>query len=119
MKDFSAIGKSVIRVDALDKVTGVAKFASEEALGLPGLLYGKVLYSPYPHAQIMNIDTSKAERLPGVKAVLTGMDAPNHRTGMMIDDRHVLCREKVRFVGDSVAVVAAETVEAAEEALSL
>jgi CO/xanthine dehydrogenase Mo-binding subunit len=119
MSDFSAIGKSVQRVDALEKVTGVAKFTSEEALALPGMLYGRVLFSSLAHAKILNIDTSAAERVPGVKAVLTGKDAPLHRAGHVIDDRHVLCKERVRFIGDSVAVVAATSEEAASEAVGL
>jgi len=81
------------------------------------MLHGKILYSPYPHAIIRSIDTSKAERVNGVKAVLTGKDAPDRRSGMMIDDRHVLSCERVRFIGDAVAAIAAETVEAAEDAL--
>src|SRR3989304_3401469 len=104
MTELSVIGKSVINVDAFDKVTGKAKFASEEGIGIPGMLYGKVLYSPYAHAKIVNIDTSKASRRKGVGVVLTGKDTPSHRSGMMIDDRHVLCHERVRFVGDAVAV---------------
>jgi carbon-monoxide dehydrogenase large subunit len=119
MSDFSAVGKSVPRVDALEKVTGVAKFTSEEALALPGVLYGKVLFSPLAHAKIRNIDTSAAERVPGVKAILTGKDVPPHRAGHVIDDRHVLCKERVRFFGDSVAVVAAVSEDAAREAVNL
>jgi len=115
----SIVGKSVPRVDALDKVTGKAKYTSEEGLGWPGMLYGKVLYSPHAHANIVSIDVSKARRLPGVKAVLTGEDVPEHRSGVVLDDRHVLCREKVRFVGDAVAAVAAESMEIAEEALGI
>ena len=117
MSELSVVGKSVISVDAFDKVTGKAKYASEEGIGIPGMLYGKVLYSPHAHARIVRIDTSNAIRIKGVRAVLTGKDTPSHRSGMMIDDRHVLCHERVRFVGDAVAVVAADTVEAAEEAL--
>ncbi len=119
MTELWAVGKSVINVDAFDKVTGKAKYASEEGIGVPGMLYGKVLYSPYAHAEILRIDTSKATRLRGVRAVLTGKDTPQHRSGMMIDDRHVLCHERVRFVGDAVAVVAADSADAAEEALGL
>src|SRR4030067_745410 len=119
MSELLVVGKSVINVDAFDKVTGKAKFASEEGIGIPGMLYGKVLYSPYAHAKIVNIDTSKASRMKGVRAVLTGKDTPSHRSVMMIDDRHVLCHERVRFVGDAVAVVAADSLEAAEEALDL
>ena len=90
MTEFSSIGKSVIRVDAFDKVTGAAKFSSEEALGVPGLLFGKVLYSPYAHAKILHIETSKAERVRGVKAILTGKDAPEHRSGIIIDDTNLV-----------------------------
>jgi carbon-monoxide dehydrogenase large subunit len=109
----------VLNVDAFDKVTGKAKYASEEGIGIPGMLYGKVLYSPHAHAEILRIDTSKASRMRGVRAVLTGKDTPKHRSGMMIDDRHVLCHERVRFVGDAVAVVAADSADAAQEALEL
>jgi len=111
MAELSVVGKSVINVDAFDKVTGKAKYASEEGIGVPGMLYGKLLYSPYAHAKILNIDTSKASRMKGVRAVLTGKDTPEHRTGWMVDDRHILCHERVRFVGDAVAVVAADTIE--------
>jgi carbon-monoxide dehydrogenase large subunit len=117
MAELSVVGKSVINVDAFDKVTGKAKYCSEEGIGVPGMLYGKVLYSPHAHAKIRRIDTSKASRIKGVRAVLTGKDTPEHRTGWMLDDRHVLCHERVRFVGDAVAVVAGDTLEAAEEAL--
>jgi len=119
MAELLVVGKSITRVDALDKVTGKAKFTSEEGIGIPGMLHAKVLYSPYAHARILNIDISKAERVPGVRAVLTGRDVPEHRYGVMLDDRHVLARNIVRFVGDSVAVVAAENIDAAEEALDL
>src|SRR5512137_111492 len=119
MTELSVVGKSVISVDAFDKVTGKAKYASEEGIGIPGMLYGKVLYSPHAHARILRIDTSKASQMKGVRAVVTGKDTPGHRSGMMIDDRHVLCHERVRFVGDAVAVVAADSADAAEEALEL
>ena len=117
MAELSVVGRSVIKVDAFDKVTGKAKYASEEGIGVPGMLYGKVLYSPYAHAKILSMDTSRASRMKGVRAVLTGKDTPNHRSGMLIDDRHVLCHERARFVGDAVAVVAADNPDAAEEAL--
>lgn len=119
MTELSVVGKSITRVDALDKVTGAAKYTIDEGLGLAGMLYGKVLYSPYPHAKILSIDTSRAERVPGVMAVMTGKDVPPSRSGMMIDDRHILCRDRVRFVGDAVAAVAAASIEATEEALDL
>jgi len=119
MAELSVVGKNVIKVDALEKVTGRAKYASEEGIGIPGMLYGKILYSPYAHAKILKIDTSKASRIKGVRAVLTGKDTPEHRSGWMVDDRHILCHERVRFVGDAVAVVAADNREAAEESLDL
>ena len=119
MAEYRYIGKSIPRVDALAKVTGKAKYSTEEGIGFPAMLYGKVLYSPHAHANIIGIDTSKAEKMLGVKAVLTGKDVPEHRSGVFIDDRHILCREKVRFVGDAVAIVLANSVEVAQEALKL
>ena len=119
MSEFSVVGKSIEKVDAFEKVTGRTKYASEEGIGIPGMLYGKVLFSPHAHARILNIDISKASRMRGVRTVLTGKDSPGHRSGVLIDDRHVLCHERVRFAGDAVAVVAAESEEAAEEALDL
>ena len=65
MSELLVVGKSVINVDAFDKVTGKAKYASEEGIGIPGMLYGKVLYSPHAHAKILSIDTSKASRMRG------------------------------------------------------
>ncbi|HMF49235.1 MAG TPA: xanthine dehydrogenase family protein molybdopterin-binding subunit, partial [Candidatus Saccharimonadales bacterium] len=78
-----------------------------------------ILRSPYPHAHIKNIDTSKAWKVPGVKAIVTGKDEPNHFQGKSIRDIPVLCWDKVRFIGDKVAAVAAESREAAEEAVDL
>ena len=116
MSEFSVIGKSVPRVDALEKVTGKAKYSVD--LTLPGMLYGKVLRSPYSHARIVRIDTSGAEKLAKVKGIVTGKDAPEERVGW-IRDRHILARETVRFIGEAVAAVAADSIEAAEEALEL
>ncbi|MFC1845978.1 xanthine dehydrogenase family protein molybdopterin-binding subunit [Chloroflexota bacterium] len=119
MAELSVVGKSIIKVDAFGKVTGKTKYASDEGIGIPGMLYGKVLFSPYAHARILNVDTSKASQMKGVRAVLTGKDTPDNRTGSLIEDRHILCHETVRFAGDAVAVVAADTIEAAEEASGL
>ena len=116
MTELSVVGKSVPRVDAVEKVTGKARYSVD--LKLPGMLHGKVLRSPYPHARIVRIDTAKAERLTRVKAVVTGDDAPEERVGH-IRDRHILARGTVRFVGEAVAAVAADSIEAAEEALEL
>lgn len=116
MKSYSVIGHDTIRKDALDKVTGNAVYTPD--VHPRGMLYGKLLGSPIAHGIIKRIDTSKAEALEGVHAVCTGKDAPDTRTGY-IEDRHILCRKYVRYVGDPVAAVAAETPELAELALSL
>ncbi|MDP2931543.1 MAG: xanthine dehydrogenase family protein molybdopterin-binding subunit [Chloroflexota bacterium] len=117
MAEYSVVGKSPIRLDALDKVTGEAKYCTD--IKVPGMLYAKVLRSPYPHARIISIDTSKAEALPGVRAVVTGKDAPEKRYGGYIRDQHALCKFIVRHVGDAVAGVAADTLEIAERAVDL
>ncbi len=116
MPDHSVVGHSVTRVDALEKVTGRAKFTIDKQLTFPGLLYGKILGSPYPHARILSIDTSEAEQLPGVVAVVTGEDAPG-RFGYCHFDQYIPARDVVRFVGETVAAVAAKSPEIAAEAI--
>lgn len=111
------IGAPVARIEGAEKVTGRARYAADVAL--PGMLWGKVLRSPYAHARIRRIDASEARRLPGVRALVTGLDVPGHSMGKLIRDMPVLCWNRVRYVGDRVAAVAAETVEAAEAALRL
>lgn len=107
------IGKATPRKDAVDLVTGKAEFIDD--LKRPGMLHGKVFRSPYPHAYIREIDATAAEALPGVKAVLTYQNVPDWKTGI---PRHVrVLDRKVRYVGDAVALVAAETEEIAWEAL--
>lgn len=114
---FSVVGKSVQRIDALDKVTGKAIFASD--MRLPRMLHGKVLRSPHPHARIIKIDTSHALSLKGVRTVLTAKDIPGtNRYGLAILDQSALADEKVRYIGDPVALVAADEQDIAEEALS-
>ncbi|MBA7590467.1 Caffeine dehydrogenase subunit alpha [subsurface metagenome] len=117
MAELSVVGKSVPRVDALVKVTGSAEFVSD--MKVPGMLYVKVLRSPYPHAKIISIDTSKAEQLAGVICVVTGKDAPEKKSGSAILDQPVLARDVVCAVGDPVAAVAAKSLDIAEEALEL
>jgi CO/xanthine dehydrogenase Mo-binding subunit len=113
--DYRFIGKATPRKDAVEIVTGKAEYIDD--LELPRMLHGKVLRSPYPHALIKNIDTSRAEKSQGVKAVLTYKEVPDWRTGT---PRHVrILDKKVRFVGDAVALVAAETAQMAKEALDL
>ncbi|MFQ5853957.1 MAG: hypothetical protein ACE5JU_25640, partial [Candidatus Binatia bacterium] len=99
------VGAPVPRAEGPDKVTGRALYAAD--VSLPGLLWGKILRSPYPHARIRRIDTSRAHQVPGVKVVITGQDIPGHLMGKMIRDMPVLCWEVARFVGDRVAAVAA------------
>ena len=111
------IGKSVPRLDAREKVTGAAKFADDLQFG-PGLLYARIKRSPYPHARIKSIDTSQARALPGVKAIVTGEDFPGF-IGLYLRDRHIFCRDRVRYVGDPVAGVAAVSEEIAEQAVDL
>lgn len=114
------IGKNIPMVDGLDKVTGRHLFTAD--MKLPGMLYGKVLRSPYPHARIVKIDTSKAKALVGVRAVITGrdMEFPKYGVaGQRILDEQLLAGDKVRFVGDEVAVVAATDPDIAIQALDL
>ncbi len=115
MKEYRYIGKSTPRKDALDIVTGKTKFIND--LTVPNMLYGKVLRSPLPHALIKSIDTAEAKRLPGVKAVLTYQDIPDWMAGFPLHVR--VLDSKVRYVGDAVALVAAETEDIGEEALRL
>ncbi|MDI7260373.1 MAG: xanthine dehydrogenase family protein molybdopterin-binding subunit [Thermodesulfobacteriota bacterium] len=117
MEEFSVVGKRIPRVEGYDKVTGMALYVAD--IKLPNMLYGKVLRSPIPHAKILHVDTEKAKRLPGVRAVITGEDTPKVKWGAFINDMHVLAFDKVRFVGDEVAAVAAVDEATAEEALDL
>ncbi|MCL5961457.1 MAG: molybdopterin-dependent oxidoreductase [Chloroflexi bacterium] len=119
MTDYSFVGKRVPRIDALEKATGAARFTDD--LELPHTLHGRILWSPHAHARILHIDTSKAERLPGVKAVITGKDWGNFKYGVFpaTRDQHPLAVDKVRYIGDEVAAVAATDGDTAEEALEL
>src|SRR3989304_3542959 len=111
------VGKSFPRLEAREKVTGKGIYGVD--VKLPGMLHARVLRSPYPHARIVMIDTSKARALPGVKAVLTAEDVGKARYGVVIRDQTVFAYEKVRFVGEAVAGVAALDEDTAEEALGL
>src|SRR3989449_3361397 len=112
------VGKAHRKVDATAKVTGVTRFADD--LFLPRMLFAKLLRSPHPHARILSIDPSRAASAPGVKAVLTGKDLPIPFGILPVSqDEHALALDKVRFVGDPVAAVAATTEEAATQALDL
>ncbi len=114
----SPIGARVPMIDSEDKVTGKGLYTDD--LALPGTLAGKILHSPHAHARILAIDTSEAERLPGVKAVATGRETPVKYGILPIGhDETIFATDKVRYVGDNVAAVAAETAEIAEQALRL
>src|SRR5438445_6603268 len=115
---FRVVGKAIRKVDATAKVTGATRFADD--LFLPRMLYAKLLRSPHPHARITGIETSKAQALPGVKAVLTGSDLPIPFGILPVSqDEHALATDKVRFVGDPVAGVAAVSEDIATAALEL
>ncbi|MEE8450041.1 MAG: molybdopterin cofactor-binding domain-containing protein [Thermodesulfobacteriota bacterium] len=119
MTKYSVVGKSVPRVDARDKAAGRAKYAVDE--DLPGCLVGLVLRSPHPHARIVHIDTGRAERLAGVKAILTARDAPlpPPKRSSIEQDKRIFARGRARFVGDELAAVAARDEDTAGEALEL
>ncbi len=110
------VGRSVPRPEEVDKVTGRAHFTDD--LVFPGMLYGRTKRADHPHARILSIDTAEAEALPGVHAVLTHKDIPGENIhGLVYDDWPCLAGDKVRYVGDAIAIVAAETPEIAEEAV--
>ncbi|HEX5600811.1 MAG TPA: molybdopterin cofactor-binding domain-containing protein, partial [Hyphomicrobiaceae bacterium] len=125
--EFKIIGTRPIRPDGVDKVTGRARFGAD--YNLPGQLIGKVLRSPYPHARIKRIDTSKAEKLPGVKAIVTSADFPDQPSefvpaGELLVNyrdlvRNIMAREKVLYEGHAVAAVAATSASIAKQALKL
>lgn len=116
MPDFINIGKRIPKMDAQEKVTGKAVYIQD--MKVPGMLWGKILYSPHPHARILNIDTSAAERLPGVKTVLTGYNTPLIKFGFYKDNMP-LKANKVCSCRDEVAAVAAVDPDIAEEAINL
>jgi CO/xanthine dehydrogenase Mo-binding subunit len=119
----SVVGKSVPRVDARDKVTGCAEYVSD--MELPGMLHAKVLRSAYAHARILSIDTSEAEKLPGVRAVITGADMPKDppleglRRELLAVPPYSLATDKARYTGEEIAAVAADDELTAQEALRL
>ena len=131
---YSVIGERKPRIDGAAKATGEARYSDD--LTFPGMLCGKILRSPHPHARIVHIDTSRAKCLPGVKAVITGKDTPGIPYGVIDTDRYLpphmkekvpiypndkysLAIEKVRYIGDEVAAVAAVDEDTALEALEL
>lgn len=113
----SYVGRRLPRIEGRAKVTGAEKYAADVVL--PGMLWGATLRSPHPHARIVSVDASRARRLPGVRAVLTGHDVAPTMVGRMFRDMPVLARDVVRFAGDRVAAVAAESPDVAHRALGL
>lgn len=124
---FKSVGTSPIRPDGVPKVTGIAQYGADYSL--PGMLWAKILRSPHAHARIRSINTSKAEALPGVKAVLTSADLPNQPFDYVGPERvavnywhmtrNILAREKALYEGHAIAAVAATTAAIAAEAISL
>lgn len=113
MKDFTVIGKSILRKESADKVTGTAKYANDyEKIGM---LHVRLVTSPYAHARIKSIDISKASKLSGVKAIITGRYFP-HLIGSIIHDRPIIAIDKVRYHGEVVAVVVADSEAKAKRA---
>ena len=117
--DHVVVGRRVPRIDAPDLASGRAVFTDD--IRLPGMLYGKILTSPHAHARILRIDTSRAEALEGVKAVLTHVDVPETSYGVSPAryDEQVLAKDRVRYVGDEIAAVAAVDERTCLEALDL
>ena len=113
-----SVGVSAPRVDGFEKVTGAAKFTAD--IALPHMLEARVLRSPVPHAEIQSIDSRRAEALSGVAAILTRADLGDIDPyyGNCLRDRAIVAIDRVRFVGEPVAVVAAESASIAEEALA-
>lgn len=117
--EYAVVGRRLPRKDSLEKVNGRAKYADD--IKLPNMLYGKILTSPLPHARIVKIDTGTAEALPGVKAILTGKDVPDTLYGVSPAryDEYILAKDKVCYIGDEVAAVAAVDEATCRKALEL
>jgi len=117
MQELKYVGKPIKRIDELEKVTGAAQYVDDFDFG-PNLLYAELVESPHAHALIKYIDTSEAEKIPGVVKVVTGRDLPYH-FGLYMQDRYILPRDRVRFVGEQVAAVIARDLKTAKRAAEL
>ena len=117
MASYSTVGKRTQAVEGPEKVTGRTVYAAD--ITIPGTVWTKVLRSPFPHARILSIDTSKALALEGVLDVVTAEDLPPALLGIRMRDMPVLAKGKVRFIGEQVAAVVAENPDIAEEAVGL
>jgi CO/xanthine dehydrogenase Mo-binding subunit len=116
-QSFSSIGKPAPKIEGRQKVSGTALYTADNLI--PGTIWGKVLRSPYAHARIVRVDTSRVKSRPGVMAVITAADIPDLLTGRRLRDMPMLARDRARFIGEKVAVVAAEDRNVAEEAAQL
>ena len=114
---YKFVGKSVPRLEGGEKVSGKLRYAAD--IEIPGALSAKILRSPLPHARIVKVDTSKAANFPGVRCIITAADIPPVMVGLRMKDMPLLARDRVRYVGEPVATVAADSVEIAEAALGL
>src|ERR1051325_7209597 len=112
MAEQKAVGTAVPRAEGGAKVSGETLYAAD--VKLPGLLWAKFLRSPHAHAYIRNVDTAKAAKVPGVRAIITGADVKGFLIGKQIRDMPVLCWDKVRFSGDRGAGLGAESAEVGE-----
>ena len=117
MDRFLTVGRAAPRAEGPEKVTGKVAYAADRKF--PRMVWGKAVRSELPHAKILRVDTSKAKACPGVLAVLTAEDVPNVLTGRQLQDTPLLARDRVRFIGEKIAVVGAESREIAEEAAAL
>jgi len=113
---YRIIGERIPYIDAKEKVTGRTRYVTD--IKLPGTLVGKALRSPYAHAKILNIDTTEARKVAGVKTIITAKDIDQQKWGPITKDQFILAKDKVRYVGDEVAAVAAMDVDACDEALA-
>src|ERR1051325_11266284 len=117
MAEQKAVGTAVPRAEGGAKVSGETLYAAD--VKLPGLLWAKFLRSPHAHAKIRNVDTAKAAKVPGVRAIITGADVKGFLIGKQIRDMPVLCWEKVRFMVDRGAALGAKSPKAAGEGVLL
>lgn len=114
---FKFVGKSIPRLEGAEKVSGKTRYAAD--VDIPDALWAKILRSSLPHARLLKVDTSNAAKLPGVHAVITSADIPPVLTGLRMKDMPVLARDRVRYVGEPIAAVAADSAEIANAALNL
>ena len=117
MARYKSIGQPLTRVDGIPKACGKAIYGPD--VKIPHMLHAKFLGSIYPHAKILHIDTRKAKKIPGVKKILTHKNVPEVRWGSLIKDTPILPKDRVRFIGEPIAVVAATDPDIAEEATEL